>query len=121
VQKGGNGGVHSLENREREREKTEEERRLLTERRGALARSPEDRRRGGEIAGEGRIAGEREQLQRTESPEGKEPLARSRAGGCFLKRAMGAPDSLQCLSGAHQTAHSSCPVNHRTAHRKKDI
>ena len=39
-----------------------------------------------------------------------EPLARMRAGGLFLKRDMGAPDSLQCLSGAH-----------RTAHRKKDI
>jgi hypothetical protein len=39
----------------------------------------------------------------------------------FLKRDMGAPDSLQCLSGAHRTAHSSCPVNHRTAHRKKDF
>jgi hypothetical protein len=31
---------------------------------------------------------------------------------------MGAPDSLQCLSGAHRTAHSSCPMNHWTAHRK---
>jgi hypothetical protein len=50
-----------------------------------------------------------------------EPLARSRAGGLFLKRDMGAPDSLQCLSGAHRTAHSSCPVNHRTAHRKTDF
>jgi hypothetical protein len=39
----------------------------------------------------------------------------------FLKRDMGAPDSLQCLSGAHRTAHSSCPVNHRTAHRKMDL
>jgi hypothetical protein len=37
----------------------------------------------------------------------------------FLKTSMGAPDSLQCLSGAHRTAHSSCPVNHRTAHRRK--
>jgi hypothetical protein len=101
VQKGGNGGVYSLENRERE--KTEEERRLLTERRGALARSPEDRRRGGEIAGEGRIAGEREQLQRTESPEGKEPLARSRAGGCFFKNAI----------WAHRTVYSACLVHTR--------
>jgi hypothetical protein len=50
-----------------------------------------------------------------------EPLARSQAGGLFLKRDMGAPDSLQCLSGAHRTAHSSCPVNHRTAHRKNDF
>jgi hypothetical protein len=39
----------------------------------------------------------------------------------FLKRDMGAPDSLQCLSGAHRTAHSSCPVNHRTTHRRKDF
>jgi hypothetical protein len=39
----------------------------------------------------------------------------------FLKRDMGAPDSLQCLAGAHRTAHSSCPVNHRTAHRKTDF
>jgi hypothetical protein len=43
----------------------------------------------------------------------------ARAGGRFLKREMGTPDSLQWLSGAHRTAHSSCPVNHRTAHRKK--
>jgi hypothetical protein len=43
-----------------------------------------------------------------------------RAGGLFLKRVMGAPDSLQCLSGAHRTAHSSCSVNHRTAHRKRN-
>jgi hypothetical protein len=53
--------------------------------------------------------------------EKNEPLARMRAGGLFLKRDMGAPDSLQCLSGAHRTAHSSCPVNHRTAHRKMDL
>lgn len=39
----------------------------------------------------------------------------------FKKRSMGAPDSLQCLSGAHRTAHSSCPVNHRTAHRKNEF
>jgi hypothetical protein len=39
-------------------------------------------------------------------------------GAVFLKREMGTPDSLQCLSGAHRTAHSSCPVNHRTAHRR---
>jgi hypothetical protein len=30
----------------------------------------------------------------------------------FLKRVMGTPDSLQCLSDAHQTAQSSYPVNH---------
>jgi hypothetical protein len=51
-------------------------------------------------------AGQRERL----AGERMEPLARSRAGGLFLKRDMGAPDSLQCLSGAH-----------RTAHRKKDL
>jgi hypothetical protein len=66
-------------------------------------------------AGEG-IAKNRE--QRDAGGEKSEPLARMRAGGLFLKRDMGAPDSLQCLSGAHRTAHSSCPVNHRTAHRK---
>jgi hypothetical protein len=37
----------------------------------------------------------------------------------FLKCFMCAPDSLQCLSGAHRTAHSSCPVNRRTAHTGK--
>jgi hypothetical protein len=60
--------------------------------------------------------------ERAESREhrGKrEPLARSRAGGLFLKCDMGAPDNLQCMSGAHRTAHSSCLVNHRTAHRRR--
>jgi hypothetical protein len=33
----------------------------------------------------------------------------------FFKRFMGTLDSLQCMSGAHQTVHSSCPVNHQTA------
>jgi hypothetical protein len=42
-------------------------------------------------------------------------------GKVFLKPNMGAPDSLQCLSGAHRTAHSSCPVSHRTTQRKKDL
>jgi hypothetical protein len=76
-------------------------------------------------AGGGRSpAGERElpEKQRGRLAAGEdEPLARLRAGGLFLKRDMGAPDSLQCLSSAHQTAHSSCPVNHRTAHRKMDF
>jgi hypothetical protein len=50
-------------------------------------------------------------------------LARARAGGpFFLKRVMGAPDSLQCLSGAHRTAHSSYAqekeiLRARTVHR----
>jgi hypothetical protein len=34
---------------------------------------------------------------------------------------MGAPNSLQCLSDAHRIAHSSCPVNHRTAHRRMEF
>jgi hypothetical protein len=38
-------GVALPRETEREREKAEEGRRLLTERRGALARSPKDRRR----------------------------------------------------------------------------
>jgi hypothetical protein len=45
-------------------------------------------------------------------------LGRGR-GKDFLKPIMGTPDSLQCLSGAHRTAHNSCPVNHQTAHREK--
>jgi hypothetical protein len=60
--------------------------------------------------------------ERERAREEKEwPLARSRAGGCFLKCVMGAPDSQQCLSDAHRTAHSSCPVNHRTAPSRKGI
>jgi hypothetical protein len=51
----------------------------------------------------------------------KEPGLGLGRGKVFLKPNMGAPDSLQCLSGAHRTAHSSCPVNHRTAHRKRDL
>jgi hypothetical protein len=39
-------------------------------------------------------------------------------GKIFLKCFMGTLDGLQCLSGAHRTAHSSCPVNHWTeSHR----
>jgi hypothetical protein len=60
--------------------------------------------------------------EKTERSQGKkEASGLARAGGCFLKRDMGTPDSLQWLSGAHRTAHSSCPVNHRTAHRKKEF
>jgi hypothetical protein len=76
------------------------------------------RRRGGRRRGE--WGGDHRQGNtQTESQRGRQPLARLRAGGPFLKRDMGAPDSLQCLSGAHRTAHSSCPVNHRTTHRRK--
>jgi hypothetical protein len=59
--------------------------------------------------------------ERTSGEGRTESLWLGRAGGLFLKRDMDAPDSLQCLSGAHRTAHSSCPVNHRTAHRKTDF
>jgi hypothetical protein len=73
-----------------------------------------------EIAGGGEIAAG--QRRRQSAARKRMPLARlGRAGGGFLKREMGTPDSLQCLSGAHRTAHSSCPVNHRTAHRKKAV
>jgi hypothetical protein len=67
---------------------------------------------------EGVIARGAEERQRTEN---ERPLAQLGLEADFLKHDMGAPDSLQCLSGAHRTAHSSCPVNHRTAHRKKDL
>jgi hypothetical protein len=65
-------------------------------------------------------------IEEGKSPESREEPERSekwrslaRAGGLFLKHVMGAPNSLQCMSGAHQTTHSSCPVNHRTAHRRR--
>jgi hypothetical protein len=88
----------------------------------ARARSPEPGGDGWppvEIAGEGKVArrrelGGREKKQRLW-------LGSVGLGAVFLKREMGTPDSLQCLSGAHRTAHSSCPVNHRTAHRKKEF
>jgi hypothetical protein len=59
-----------------------------------------------------------EKRQRTEN---ERPLAQLGLEADFLKHVMGAPDSLQCLSGAHRTTHSSCLVNHRTAHRKMDL
>jgi hypothetical protein len=67
---------------------------------------------------EGVIARGAEERQRTEN---ERPLAQLGLEADFLKHDMGAPDSLQCLSCAHRTAHSNCPVNHRTAHRKKDL
>jgi hypothetical protein len=74
--------------------------------------------------GGGSPAGERESpgTERKRALAGRRlSLWLGRARGLFLKRDMGAPDSLQCLSGAHRTAHSSCPVNHRTAHRKTEF
>jgi hypothetical protein len=100
------------------RERGEGELDLLT--RGEKKRAPRKITGGSPEGSSSRRRG-RTDRQRTESREHRgrrEPLARSRAGGDFLKRDMGAPDSLQCLSGAHQIAHSSCPVNHRIAHRK---
>jgi hypothetical protein len=69
-----------------------------------------------EIAGEGAKPPER--AERARERRSSEASGSGAGWRPFLKRDMGAPDSLQCLSGAHQTAHSSCPVNHRTAHRK---
>jgi hypothetical protein len=97
---------------------------------GKLTRGEEVRRssrsttKGAWPPARGVVAGEVESLERDKSQRAKRrsgPLARSRAGGRFLKRVMGAPDSLQCLSGAHWTSHSSCPVNHRAAHSRKRI
>jgi hypothetical protein len=109
--------------REIERERRQREKELLTERgqeRSTGSRSPEHgRSRWTPVIREERVVA-RESESR-EHRGRRRPLARSRAGGDFLKRDMGAPNSLQCLSGAHRTAHSSCPVNHRTAHREKDL
>ena len=60
----------------------------------------------------GRRSPAEKEIARTESwAAGRQRASGSaRAGGCFLKREMGTPDSLQCLSGAH-----------RTAHRKRDF
>jgi hypothetical protein len=67
---------------------------------------------------EGVIARGAEERQRTEN---ERPLAQLELEADFLKHDMGAPDSLPCLSGAHRTAHSSCPVNHRTTHRRMEF
>jgi hypothetical protein len=116
------GEVHCLNDREK-REREREDRGLLTEgsRGGAQVagdggrrrwRPPESRGDGGRW--------ESPRTEKTERSQGKMASGLARAGGCFfLKRDMGTPDSLQCLSGAHRTAHSRCPVNHRTAHRKR--
>jgi hypothetical protein len=92
---------------------------------GIAGGSPEhgrgtDRRRGGEVVGEGWRSPETERERQRTERSGCRP--RAREGKVFLKKPdMGAPDSLQCLSGAHRTAHSNCPVNHRTAHRRIKI
>jgi hypothetical protein len=59
------------------------------------------------VAGEGRSpAGERESPERQRDGAGEMSLWLGLGlEPFFLKRDMGAPDSLQCLSGAHRTAH----------------
>jgi hypothetical protein len=92
---------------------------LLTGEGHESTRSPESRR-----WGEGRRRREGDARETERECAGREKMSLWLGCGLeafFLKRDMGAPDSLQCLSGAHGTAHSSCPVNHRTAHRKKDF
>jgi hypothetical protein len=98
------------------------------ERRGRAAHQRGGQAQALEVAGEGRSPPAREITEEGAKPPGSReepereavwPLARARARGLFLKRDMGAPDSLQCLSGAHRTAHSSCLVKHRTAHRRR--
>jgi hypothetical protein len=37
----------------------------------------------------------------------------------FFKNALWVHRTIQCLFGAHRIAHSSCPVNHQIAHRRK--
>jgi hypothetical protein len=95
-------------------------RRLLTERgekRSTGSRSPENN-----------DTGERRSPMRGSNRREQRAQREKRASGSvsgwrlfFKKRDMGAPDSLQCLSSAHRTAHSSCSVNHRTAHRRKEF
>jgi hypothetical protein len=40
-------------------------------------------------------------------------------GKSFLKTSYGRTGQSTVPVGAHRTAHSSCPVNHRTAHRRR--
>jgi hypothetical protein len=82
------------------------------------------RRVGGRRRGEDAVDGEgtaRAQRQKLRTEQKLPGLGREQGKGFFKKPNMGAPDSVQCLSGAHRTAHSSCPVNHRTAHRKMEF
>jgi hypothetical protein len=83
---------------ETEREGRQGRSSLRGERRQALG----DRRSTVVAGEEGKSPESREEPERREK---RRSLARARAGGLFLKHVMGAPDSLQCLSGAHQTAH----------------
>jgi hypothetical protein len=117
--KGGKKGHHWAESERREGGGGEGTAAHQREKGRAGTVSPEDRRRGGEIAGEG---GNRLRPRGRQRTERKECLASGARGKSFFKKPdMGAPNSLQCLSGAHRTAHSSCPVNHRTMHRRKEF
>jgi hypothetical protein len=100
----------------------------IEERRGGKCCSPDREGEGHEVAGESPVGGrspaeERRQRDREKHWRGSEWSLWLGLGleAFFLKRDMGAPNSLQCLSGAHRTAHSSYPVNHRTAHRRNDF
>jgi hypothetical protein len=72
-----------------------------------------------ELVGGEAVEGEIARHQRAQTDKGprveKKSLGAARARKNFLKKlVMGTPDSLQCLSDAHQKTHSSCSVNHRT-------
>jgi hypothetical protein len=64
--------------------------------------SPEDSRQRGRSPERG-VVTERGESQRAEEKGGL--WLGARVGGLFLKRVMGAPDGLQCQSGAHRTVH----------------
>jgi hypothetical protein len=84
-------------------------------------RSPEHgRRRWTPVSREQRVVARKTERSQREIEKKVSSLA-SGWRRFFLKRDMGAPDSLQCMSGAHRTAHNSCPVNHRIAHKKMDF
>jgi hypothetical protein len=92
-----------------QREKREEEGcslRLLTREKRAEHQLEQGHR--STATGEGKVAGG-EESPGTEKSSGerqrKGSLPRAQARKGFLKTVMGAPDSLQCLYGAHRTSH----------------
>jgi hypothetical protein len=91
----------------REIEMTEGEK--LTEREGEDEPKPQEitgaRPEMVAAGGDRRWGGNRQRQRDAGGWEIKQCLWLGRAGGLFLKHDMGAPDSLQCLSGAHRTAH----------------
>jgi hypothetical protein len=118
LHKGGKIELHCILVREQER-KGEERGEQLTERGGENERRHRVAGESPPVRGDRREERNRQEQRAVGGWLGNERgLWLGRAGGRFLKREMGTPDSLQCMSGAHRTAHSSCPVNHRTAHRR---